>query len=75
MLFYVLKKSKNIDQPHSFFFKQMVRYFLGNGIVHSLGYLIHQSHKIFVEYTSTIQIVWSSNQIGQSFRGNELVRL
>lgn len=53
----------------------MVCHFLRDRVVHCLCDLIHQSHKILIEDTGPIQIVGSSDKVGQPLGSDELVRL
>jgi hypothetical protein len=61
------------DQVHaeagSGFFEQMVCHLLGDGVVHGLRHLVHQSHEVLVEYPGAVQVVGATDQIGEALGG------
>lgn len=49
--------------------EQHVGDLLGDGVVHGLCYLVHQSHEVLVQDTSAIQIVGLTNEVGETLGG------
>lgn len=59
------------DQVHpesgSHLLEQMIGNFLSYGVIHSLCHLIHQAHEVLIQYSSSVEVVWSSDEVRKAF--------